>query len=51
MTVAIGVVLAVNSLLVAVALSVGRQLFIDALSDTEFGPGQHRSSTTRCCPS
>ena len=37
MTVAIGVVLAANSLLVAVALSVGRQLFNDALSGTEFG--------------
>jgi hypothetical protein len=38
MTVAVGVVLAVNSLLVAVALSVGSTLFSEALSDTEFGP-------------
>jgi hypothetical protein len=38
MTVAVGVALAVNSLLVAIALSVGRQLFITTLSDTEFGP-------------
>ena len=38
MTVAIGVALAVNSLLIAIALSVGRQLFIDSLSATEFGP-------------
>ena len=38
MTVAVGVVLAVNSLLVAMALSVGRTLFSDALSGTEFGP-------------
>jgi hypothetical protein len=38
MTVAIGVALVANSLLVAIALSVGRQLFIDTLSGTEFGP-------------
>ncbi len=38
MTVAIGFVLAANSLLVAMALSVSRQLFNDALSGTEFGP-------------
>jgi hypothetical protein len=37
MTVAIGVALAVNALLLAAALSVGRQLFITTLSDTEFG--------------
>jgi hypothetical protein len=36
MTVAIGVALAVNALLMAIALSVGRQLFIDTLSDSEF---------------
>ena len=35
MTVIIGVVLAANALLVGAALSVGRQLFIDALSSTE----------------
>jgi hypothetical protein len=38
MTVALGVALAVNSLLVAVALSVGRQMFNTTLSDTELGP-------------
>jgi hypothetical protein len=38
MTVIIGVVLAANSVLVALALSVGRSLFVDALSDTELGP-------------
>jgi hypothetical protein len=38
MTVTIGVVLAVNALLVALALSVGRQLFIDELAGTVFGP-------------
>ncbi|WP_426244535.1 hypothetical protein [Nocardioides sp. LHG3406-4] len=38
MTVIVGVVLAANSLLVAWALSAGRQLFVDSLSDTEFGP-------------
>lgn len=37
-TVIIGAVLAANSLLVAFALSVGRQLFIDALAGSEFGP-------------
>ncbi len=35
MTVLIGVVLAANALVVGAALSVGRQLFIDALTDTE----------------
>jgi hypothetical protein len=38
MTVLIGAVLAVNALLVAWALSVGRQLFVDQLAGTEFGP-------------
>jgi hypothetical protein len=38
MTVLIGVVLAANSVLVALALSVGRTLFVDALSDTELAP-------------
>jgi hypothetical protein len=38
MTVIIGVVLAANALVVALALSVGRQLFIDQLAGTEFGP-------------
>jgi len=37
-TVIIGVLLAANALLVALALSVGRQLFIDALAGTTFGP-------------
>src|SRR4051812_13050995 len=37
MTVAVGVSLALNALLVAFALSVGRQLFIDELSGTDFG--------------
>ena len=36
MTVITGVVLAANALVVGAALSVGRQMFIDALSDTEF---------------
>lgn len=35
-TVTIGVLLAANALLLAFALSVGRQMFIDALADTEF---------------
>ncbi len=38
MTVTIGVVLAANALLVALALSVGRQLFINELAGTAFGP-------------
>ncbi len=38
MTVAIGAALVANALLVAFALSVGRQLFIDELSGTDFGP-------------
>ena len=38
MTVTIGVVLAANALLVAFCLSVGRQLFIDKLADSDFGP-------------
>jgi hypothetical protein len=38
MTVIIGVVLAANALLVALCLSVGRQLFIDKLAGTTFGP-------------
>ena len=38
MTVIIGVVLAVNALLVAEALDVGRQLFINELAGTVFGP-------------
>jgi hypothetical protein len=38
MTVAIGVVLGANALLVAGALSVGQQLFIDQLAGTVFGP-------------
>ena len=38
MTVTIGLVLAANALLVAFALSVGRQLFIDELAGTVFGP-------------
>src|SRR3954454_912771 len=37
-TVIIGAVLAANALLVAWALSVGRQLFVDQLAGTEFGP-------------
>jgi hypothetical protein len=36
MTVAIGAVLAVNALLVALALSIGRQLFVDQLAGTVF---------------
>jgi hypothetical protein len=38
MTVVIGVVLGANALLVAWALSVGQQLFIDQLAGTVFGP-------------
>jgi len=38
MTVAIGAALAANALLVALALSIGRQLFVDHLSGTVFGP-------------
>ena len=38
MTVTIGVLLAANALLVAFALSVGRQLFIDKLAGSDFGP-------------
>jgi hypothetical protein len=38
MTVIIGVVLAANALLVAFCLSVGRQLFIDKLAGSVFGP-------------
>jgi hypothetical protein len=38
MTVIIGCVLAANALLVALALSVGRQLFINELAGTVFGP-------------
>jgi hypothetical protein len=38
MTVTIGLVLAANALLVALALSVGRQLFINELAGTVFGP-------------
>ena len=37
-TVVIGVVLAANALLVALMLSIGRQLFINQLSGTVFGP-------------
>jgi hypothetical protein len=37
-TVIIGVVLAANALLVALMLSIGRQLFINQLSGTVFGP-------------
>ena len=37
-TIVIGVVLAANALLVALMLSVGRQLFINQLSGTVFGP-------------
>jgi hypothetical protein len=38
MTVTIGVVLAANALLLALCLSVGRQLFIDQLAGSVFGP-------------
>ena len=38
MTVIIGALLAANALVVALALSVGRQLFIDQLAGTDFGP-------------
>ncbi|TCM38524.1 hypothetical protein [Kribbella sp. VKM Ac-2568] len=38
MTVIIGALVAANALLVALALSVGRQLFVDQLAGTDFGP-------------
>jgi len=38
MTVWIGALVAANALLMALALSVGRQLFIDSLAGTTFGP-------------
>jgi len=38
MTVIIGAVLAANALLVALALSIGRQLFVNQLAGTVFGP-------------
>ncbi|HET7741173.1 MAG TPA: hypothetical protein VFL67_11035 [Mycobacterium sp.] len=38
MTVIIGVALAANSLLMALALSIGRQLFVNQLAGTVFGP-------------
>ncbi len=38
MTVIIGVALAANSLLLALALSIGRQLFVNHLAGTVFGP-------------
>ena len=38
MTVAIGLAVAANALLIAIALSVGRQLFVNELSGTVFGP-------------
>ena len=38
MTVIIGVALAANALLVALLLSIGRQLFVNQLSGTVFGP-------------
>ena len=38
MAVAIGVVLALNALLVALALTIGRQLFVNELAGTVFGP-------------
>ena len=40
MTVVVGVVLAANALLLALALSVGRQLFIDELADSDVRPGE-----------
>ena len=38
MAVVIGAVLAANALLVALALSIGRQLFVDQLAGTAFAP-------------
>jgi len=38
MTVAIGIAVALNALLLALALAVGRQLFVNGLSDTTFSP-------------
>ena len=58
MTVIIGVVLAANALLVALALSVGGQLFVNELAGTVFGPASRvfydqllptSSEASRCC--
>ena len=38
MTVLIGALVAANALLIALAVSVGRQLFVDQLAGTDFGP-------------
>lgn len=38
MTVAVGVAIAVNAVLLAIALAIGRQLFANSLADTSFGP-------------
>ena len=38
MTVAVGIAIAVNAFVLAIALAVGKQLFADALADTSFGP-------------
>ncbi|MET1132198.1 MAG: hypothetical protein ABWX60_02115, partial [Aeromicrobium sp.] len=38
MTVAVGIAIAVNAFLLAIALGIGRQLFADALAETSFGP-------------
>ncbi len=50
MTVVIGAVLAANALLMALALSTGRQLFVNELTGTVFGPAS-RVFSTSCCPS
>lgn len=38
MTVAVGIAIAVNAVVLAIALGIGRQLFANALADTSFGP-------------
>ncbi|WP_269302184.1 hypothetical protein [Aeromicrobium sp. HA] len=38
MTVAVGIAIAVNAVVLAIALGVGRQLFSNALAETSFGP-------------
>lgn len=38
MTVAVGVAIAVNAFVLAIALAIGKQLFADALAETSFGP-------------
>ena len=45
MTVTIGFLLAANAVLLALSLSIGRQLFINELAGTTFGPPARSSKT------